>query len=124
MFYRPQTELPPMSIYQLVRTSETDKMGSLGGKPHNSWGPYILLLRNVPISTLIDYLNQHYYPDRIHIEDATGFTEPVDIILHTRLETMAHARKALQVYDLDLVPQPATKEDDSMLHDHQKPCLT
>ncbi|UII29100.1 hypothetical protein LVD15_11905 [Fulvivirga maritima] len=105
----------------LVRTSTLDRIGTLGGRPHSSLGPYAVVLRNAPMTDLIRYLNEYYNDQGIIIEDATCYAQPIDIILPTRHDGLARVREVLHIYDLDLLEAIPLQQE---VISHHNECLT
>ncbi|MCX2450321.1 TlpA disulfide reductase family protein [Pedobacter sp. PLR] len=85
----------------LVRTDAIDRIKSKGGTARFEVDKPLKVLRNTPISSVIDWLNQ--YQDNPYVFDETGYKNPVDLDLTIRSWTdVLSIRKALKAYGLDL----------------------
>lgn len=84
----------------LVRTSTKDKIKSKGGKPENIFPAARLLIRNYPISHMVNALNGDTFI-KLPVIDETGYTDNVDIEI-SWLTDLTNLKKELNRYDLDL----------------------
>ncbi|MEZ2338808.1 TlpA family protein disulfide reductase [Mucilaginibacter sp. RCC_168] len=92
----------------LVRTSAEDKLHTTGGESVVDIGPYACELHNVKLSHLVKRLEVQYLQGLpLPITDETGYTDPVDISLHTQLYKVEDLNRELKKYDLQFVRRKA-----------------
>ncbi len=87
----------------LERISGNDKIKSKGGKPQVNIDPLGAVLTNSKLGYLVAQLNHYLQTLDMPVIDATGYIVPVDLVLDVNITNVESLRKALKIYDLDLV---------------------
>ncbi|AYL95298.1 TlpA family protein disulfide reductase [Mucilaginibacter celer] len=99
-------EIKPLNAQclALVRTSTTDLIGSTHDEYVFKWAPGGCVMRNQPLSKLVNYLNASYLQlNPVPLVDDTGYKETVDIELEANMSNVDSLNQALKAYDLKLI---------------------
>jgi hypothetical protein len=92
-----------MPCLVLVRTSDNDKLKSKQIAFVNNADAFSLSINNSSIQLLVSQLNHYLQHLNKPVVDETGYKGNVDINLDAKLSSVDDLRKALKVYDLDLI---------------------
>ena len=99
--YQVKTETSNEKVLALIRTDQTDRLKSKGGKPLSTFDATGFELRNFPISRLIAQLSSLYLQNNpLPIIDDTGYSERVDIQVTAPLSNVDALNNALEPYGL------------------------
>src|SRR5690606_5098720 len=91
--------------FAIVRTTKTDKLKIKVGTTSTEVTPLGTQLQNQKIFQFIYQLNAKYLSHLSKpVIDQTHYTENVDLMLNADMSDLKSIRKALALYDLDLVP--------------------
>ncbi len=104
-------EMRKQRVWELVRTSNVDKLESKGGEPEELVNDYMIHYRNREFSWLfIDFLLKK--KTGLYIKDETGFPgkKRIDLDINAQLTDLKGLNKELSKYDLELVEKEAEVE--------------
>jgi hypothetical protein len=88
----------------LVRISNNDKIATKGGEPSLIFDGLSCELKNRNLEGFVTMLNiQHLQHSPYPVVDHTGYLGNVDMVLEGNLSDLNALRKALVIYDLDIV---------------------
>lgn len=93
-------------VLALVRTSDKAPFATKGEEPYSQFNSYGCTMRDRSLKQLVGYLNVIYLQNSpLPVVDATGYEQPVDLVLEANLSNVEELREALKAYDLNLVEQ-------------------
>lgn len=102
--YAGKLEKQSTKYLALVRTTETDKLKSSGGKSLSEFSPFGFTLTNFPLQRLVDQLNTVYFQNSpLHVYNETGYTPWVDLTVKANLTSTTELNEALTPYGLQLI---------------------
>jgi len=85
----------------LVRTSAADKLRTAGGRTAVSVEPFSCEISNALLAHFIQRLQVQYLAGNpLPVVDGTGYTKPVDFVLHAPLNDVAAMNREMKKYDL------------------------
>ncbi len=100
--YPAKLEKLPAKTWVLKKTVANAKLATGGGEPISALYGSSLLMQNVPLSHLVNMLNDITRFTDLPVIDDTGHSLPVDMDLG-KVNTMSALKNALRKYGLDLV---------------------
>lgn len=102
--YTAKVEIRSRQVLAVVRTGKKDKLKSAGGTPAVEIDAFGCQLRNHYLSNLALQLNAKYLQHlSTPVIDETGYKGRVDMSLAADMSNVSSIKKALKLYDLDLV---------------------
>ncbi|HNC28445.1 MAG TPA: redoxin domain-containing protein [Cyclobacteriaceae bacterium] len=103
--YKASIEKRTFPCLALVRTSNRDKIKSAGGAASTDVTPFGAQVHNHKFLPFIYQLNVKYLAHLSKpVIDQTNYSNTVDLNLNADMSDLSSIRKALALYDLDLVP--------------------
>lgn len=94
----------------LVRTSNVDKIKSLGGKPEASFDRFKASVTNCYLNVLIARMQFYLQGHPLPLADETGYLGKTDLIINASLSNINELNKELQKYDLKFVEKESIIE--------------
>lgn len=103
--YEGKIEKRKIKCLVLKRISKMDKLQSKGGSTWNIADNNYVSIQNSPINAFVNILANVYENLKTPLIDGTNYTDNIDIFLKAELNNIYDLKKALMLFDLDLIEE-------------------